>query len=322
MRYTIITFLFSLMFSVGCICPCYGAEGKPKMPKYTVGSVGEDIMLLDASKKADGFWIFLPQGKSKQADNVVVLMHGYGAYNPMIFGAWLRHLVAEGNIVIYPRYQKSLTRPLPKKFVSNALEGVLGAFMVLEDKGYDSALWSSLDLVGHSYGGVISSNLAQNAEDYGLPPVKNLMICSAGTGPFKGGILKKYNNLDANLIIIDSDRDMTVGSDFSIYINRLTEGKQNKVYLNQRSFRNGDIRLTSHHNEPYALDVAFDNGVRNYTAKKALRVGVVNILDTEGYWKLFDSLIQEEEAFPLFDESNKEWQLSKDNPNIKLTVAN
>lgn len=321
MRYTLISVFFSIVLSLGFSVPCQGNIGKDKMPKYKVNSVGQDIMLLDASKKADGFWIYLPQGESKKADNVVVFMHGYGAYNPMIFGAWIKHLVADGNIVIYPRYQKSLSRPLPKKFVPNALRGIREAFMVLEDMGVDSDLWSSLDVVAHSYGGVISMNLAQNSEAYELPPIKTLMICSAGSGPFKGGVLDTYDKVDSNLIIIDSEGDMTVGSRFSIYVDELTKGKKNKVYLNQRSFRNGDIRLTSHHNEPYAVDTAFDNGVRNYTAKKAIRVGKVNILDTGGYWKLFDSLMLEEEKFSLFDETVTEWQLSKNHPDIKLTVA-
>ena len=321
MRFSFITFLFSwglmLVFSV----PCHGSSGKVKMPKYKVGSVGEDIQVLDASQKADGFWIYLPQGNAKKADNVVVFMHGYGAYNPMIFGSWIKHLVTQGNIVIYPRYQKSLSRPLPKRFVRNALQGIKEAFLVLEDRGIEKRLWSSLDLVGHSYGGVISSNLAQNIEAYGLPPIDNLMICSAGTGPFKGGILESYDRLASNLIIIDSKNDTTVGSRFSKYINGLTTNKANKVYLHQSSIRKGDVKLTSHHNEPYALDVDFDNGIRNYTAKKALRVGKVNILDTEGYWKLFDSLMLEEENFSLFNKANTEWLLSQEHPEIKLTVA-
>jgi hypothetical protein len=133
--------------------------------------------------------------------------------------------------------------------------------------------------------------------------------------------LKAYDNLASNLIIIDSKNDTTVGSRFSKYINGLTGNKNNKVYLNQSSFKKGDVKLTSHHNEPYALDIAFDNGVRNYTAKKALRVGKVNILDTEGYWKLFDSLMREEEKFSLFNKTNTEWQLSQEHPEIKLTVA-
>lgn len=321
MRYSFLSIFFSFGLMLGISSPTLGLSDKVKLPKYKIDSIGQDIQVLDASQKADGFWIYLPQRNAKKADNVVVFMHGYGAYNPMIFGSWIKHLVTQGNIVVYPRYQKTLTRPLPKRFVRNAMQGIKEAFLVLEDVGIDSRLWSSLDIVGHSYGGVISSNLAQNIEAYGLPPIENLMICSAGTGPFKGGILETYDRLASNLIIIDSNHDTTVGSRFSKYINGLTEGKQNKVYLNQRSFKKGSLKLTSHHNEPYALDVAFDNGVRNYTVKKALRVGKINILDTEGYWKLFDSLMREEKEFTLFNKANTEWQLSQEHPEIKLTVA-
>lgn len=320
MRYSFFSFLFSLVLILGFSFPCQAANGKVKLPKYKVGSIGEDIMVIDASKKVDGFWVYLPQGKSKKADNVVVFMHGYGAFNPMIFGGWIKHLVADGNIVIYPRYQKSLTRPLPKKFVSHALQGLKDAFLVLEDRGVDSDLWSSLDIVGHSYGGVISMNFAQNREAYELPPIKTIMICSAGTGPFKGGILSSYDKVSASLIIIDSQHDTTVGSKFSRYVNELTEGKKNKVYLRQQSYKNKDIKITSHHNEPYAVDLAFDNGVRNFTSKKALRVSRINILDTEGYWKLFDNLIEKRDSFRLFEGSDTAWQLSKENPDIKLLV--
>jgi len=323
MRVLKIIVLFIVAISYGFASPCQANDKKYKIPKYTVGEVGSDIEMIDASKKADGFWIYSPKGDSKKADNVVVFMHGYGAFNPMIFGAWIKHLVAEGNIVIYPRYQKSLSMPLPKKFVPKALTGLKEALLVLEDRGVDNSLWSSLDIVAHSYGGVISMNLAQNIEAYELPPIKSLMICSAGTGPFKAGILESYDKVDANLIIIDSDKDTTVGSRFSRHVDRLTKDKKNKVYLRQYSYKNKKkgIRITSHHNEPYALDEAFDNGIRNYTSKKALRVGYVNIVDTEGYWKLFDSVMEEEGSFRLFDEKQMEWALSEEHPEIKLSVA-
>lgn len=311
-----------MMFAFGFSVPCEANDIKYKIPKYKVGEIGDSIEVLDASKKADGFWIYSPKGQAKSANNVVVFIHGYGAFNPMIFGAWIKHLVADGNIVIYPRYQKSLSRPLPRRFVPKALTGIKEALLLLADRGVNPDLWSSLDVVAHSYGGVISSNLAQNIEAYDIPPIKSLMICSAGSGPFKGGILDAYDKVESNLIIIDSEKDSTVGSRFSKYIDGLTPTKQNKVYLRQSSYRKNGIRITSHHNEPYALDQAFDNGIRNYTAKKALRVGYVNLVDTEGYWKLFDHLMEEEEGFSMFDASMTEWGLSMEHPEIKLTVVN
>ncbi len=324
MKIMVQQFIFSMLafgfMSVGLSCPCVAMDGDKKLPKYTVEAIGDSIEVINASKKVDGFWIYMPTEKSKAAKNVVLFMHGYGAYNPMIFGAWIRHLVADGHIVIYPRYQKTLYSPSPKKFVKNALVGIQDALRVLESRGVNSRLWSDLDVVGHSYGGVIGMNLAQNNIEFGLPPIKNLMICSAGTGPFKAGVLNEYHTVKANLIIVDSEHDTTVGDVFSKHVDTLTEGKQNKVYLHQKAMQAGDIRLSSHHNEPYALDMAFDNGVRNYTAKKALRVGQENILDHAGYWKLFDQLILQNEGFSLFDVSHKEWLLSEKFPNLRLLV--
>ncbi|MEZ4892408.1 MAG: hypothetical protein R2778_05270 [Saprospiraceae bacterium] len=55
---------------------------------------------------ADGYWLFEPADPKPDSAEVVVFLHGYGAYNPMAYGKWIKHLVAKGNIVIYPRYQK------------------------------------------------------------------------------------------------------------------------------------------------------------------------------------------------------------------------
>ena len=283
-------------------------------------TIGDSIDVINASKKVDGFWIYTPNKNFRSAENVVLFMHGYGAYNPMIFGAWIRHLVEDGNIVIYPRYQKTLYVPSPKKFVDKALTGLKDALLVLEATGWDSALWKELDLVGHSYGGVISMNFAQNQLEYDLPLIKNVMICSAGTGPFKAGILDSYDQVDANLIMVTSHFDTTVGNKFTKRVERLTPSKKNKIYLHQKSASVGGIKLTSHHNEPYALDEEFDNDVRNYTAKKALRVGRTNILDTAGYWKLFDDLMAHEADFVLFKNGQKAWPLSEKHPELKLNV--
>jgi len=303
--------------------PCqahYEELSAPKLPKYEIAAIGDSIQVIDASKKTNGFWIYSPIGEAKPADNVVVFMHGYGAYNPMIFGAWIRHLVNNGNIVIYPRYQKTLYSPRPNKFVAKALQGIQNALKVLESRGVNSDLWSSLDVIGHSYGGVISMNMAQNTKAYKLPPIHALMIVSAGSGPFNGGVLQNYDKVDANLVIVDSDNDTTVGDIFSRYVDSLTVNIANKVYLHQNACVAGGVRLTCHHNEPYALDADFDNEVRNYTTKKAMRVGRTNILDTNGYWEIFDQLIESGADFELFDASKKEWLLSEKFPTMRLTV--
>ena len=297
-----------------------GQNVSKKLPKYTVEAIGDSIEVLNASKKMDGFWIYLPKEDVVPANNLVVFMHGYGAFNPLLFGAWIRRLVASGNIVIYPRYQKTLTVPRPRQFVNKSLTGIKDALRLLQKRGWDESLWAELDLVGHSYGGVISMNLAENNAEYGIPPIKNVMICNAGSGPFKAGVLDNYDKVKANLIMITSQYDTTVGSKFTKRVERLTTEKQNKIYLHQKSFTEDDYKLTSHHNEPYALDIDFDNKVRNYTVKKAFRVGRTNEIDEGGYWRLFDELIANGEAFIERIQKQKEWYLSDTYPSLKLTI--
>jgi len=291
-----------------------------KRPKYTVESIGDSIEVINCSSKMNGYWVYLPKEEVVPADNVVVFMHGYGAFNPLLFGAWIRHLVKSGNIVIYPRYQKTLTIPRPRQFVNKTLTGIKDALLVLKERGWDDSLWSELDLVGHSYGGVISINLAENQEEYSIPPIKNIMLCNAGSGPFKAGVLDNYDKVDANLIMLTSQHDTTVGSKFTKRVERLTTKKDNKIYLHQRSFSRDKFKLSSHHNEPYALDTDFDNMVRNFTVKKAFRVGRTDIIDTEGYWKLFDQLMKGGEDFIQSVAAQNQWSLSEEYPELQLSI--
>ena len=314
------SFVFCMLCNSCLIQLSYAQDESKKLPKYTVEAIGDSIEVLNASKKMDGFWIYLPKEEVVPAKNLVVFMHGYGAFNPLLFGAWIRHLVASGNIVIYPRYQKTLTIPRPKQFVNKSLTGLKDALLLLQERGWDKSLWSELDLVGHSYGGVISMNLAENQEEYKIPPVKNIMICNAGSGPFKAGVLDNYDKVEANLIMLTSQYDTTVGSKFTKRVERLTTKKLNKIYLHQRSFTENDFKLTAHHNEPYALDIDFDSEVRNFTVKKAFRVARTNEIDIGGYWKLFDELMVNGEGFIHTITEQKEWLLSEEYPTLKLTM--
>ena len=53
-----------------------------------------------------------PEGKAP----VVVFLHGWFAVNPGFYGAWIDHLVRDGRIVIFPRYQNDVGT-LPQDFL-------------------------------------------------------------------------------------------------------------------------------------------------------------------------------------------------------------
>ena len=253
----------------------------------------QEVKQYDYASKPDGFWLYEPAEPKPDSANVIVFIHGYGAYNPMIYGRWIKHLVRKGNIVIFPRYQRNLISPGSKRFVNNVSTAIKDALKELEKETHVKAITKDFALVGHSYGGVISANLAVNFEKYNIPQPKAVMLCSAGTGPLKGGLLKSYNNMpsDVKLLVMVSEDDRVVGDEISKLVFSTTTNVLNKNYIIQKRDRTSEPYLTAHHDESYALDQAFDSGVRNYTAKKALRIGRTNSVDYFGYWKLFDALL-------------------------------
>ena len=120
------------------------------------------------------------------------------------------------------------------------------------------------------------------------------MICSSGTAWLKGGRLKDYSAMpeDLKLVIFVSENDKVVGEEFSWKVFREATANTSRVMLRQSADTYGDTLIGDGHNQPYALDMAFDTGVRNYTAKKALRTATTDPVDYNGYWRVFDSLLE------------------------------
>ena len=147
-------------------------------------------------------------------------------------------------------------------------------------------------MVGHSYGGVISANLTVFHEKYSIPKPKAVMLVSPGTGPFSGGLLKTYEDIpeDTNLLVMVSEGDHTVGDKIGKLIYKTATKVTNRNLIRQFPDYHGSESLSSGHNESYAVDKDFDSGLKNYSSKKALRIGKLNAIDYYGYWKLFDAL--------------------------------
>lgn len=250
------------------------------------------VKQYDYAKEADGFWLYEPADPKPLAAHVIVFIHGYGAYNPMIYGKWIKHLVRRGNIVIFPRYQRNLISPSPKYFAGYTADGINAALDTLKTGKHVSPILEHLSIVGHSYGGVISANLAVHFKNYDIPKPSAVMLVSPGTGPFKGGLLKTYKNMpgDINLLVMVSDKDRTVGDKIGKLIYKTAERVENRNFIRQYSDYHGSKRITSGHDESYAVDKEFDTGVRNFSAKRALKIGKLNVIDYLGYWKLFDAL--------------------------------
>ena len=257
----------------------------------------EGIVTVDEYSGEQGYYLFCPQQKPAHPTVPVVFLHGYGGLNPMIYGKWIRHLTDNGHCVIYPRYQNKILGTSPNDFVTNTSAAIAAAYEALDslDVLVDA---SSMYLIGHSYGGVISANLAANWRILRLPQPRVALLCQPGSGPFKGGLLASYEGMDSllHLTIIVGDHDETVGQEFGREVYESAANTPNRVLLWQYACAQDTFRVTAGHYEPYALDLTFDNGIENFTSRKALRVARHDHVDTEGYWKVFSLLVEKDRA--------------------------
>ena len=60
----------------------------------------------------------------------MVFLHGWFAVNPGFYGAWIDHLVRNGHVVIFPRYQNDVGT-MPQDFLPNAMAAIHDALGVL-----------------------------------------------------------------------------------------------------------------------------------------------------------------------------------------------
>jgi len=252
----------------------------------------DSVLFYNYAESEEGFWLFEPASPTPKSTNLIVFIHGYGGYNPMIYGQWIKHLVRKGNTVIYPRYQKNIFSPKPQKFSPNVITGIQTALKTIEESDkHIPTKKEELCIVGHSYGGILGAEITVNWEKYAIPKPKGIFLCAPGTGPFKAGKLDTYEAMptDVKLLVMVNENDYIVGDEMGI---KIFETASNTPFRNlirqQVDNANG---ISAGHNETYCVDEAFDSGHLNYTAKKALRITKTNAVDYYGYWKLFDALI-------------------------------
>jgi len=291
MRIISILFLFFLFPS---------DNDKPVAPEQASSGPGgqeylhNGVRFSDFAESADGYWLFEPAQPLADSAQVIVFTHGYGAYNPMIYGAWIKHLVRQGYIVIFPRYQKNLISPWPSSFFENTAQGIKAAYRELEE-GQNRVRPTNQPfiMVGHSYGGTIAAYLSVKHAEFDLPAPAGLMLCAPGTGPFRAGRLDSYEAMPSctNLLMVINEEDNVVGQDFQYKIFETAKYSERRNLLIQHPDDYGYPSISATHSECYAVDLEFDTGTRTPSARRALGMGDPGPLDYFGYWKLLDALI-------------------------------
>lgn len=248
-----------------------------------------EIGIIDGGAGRQGFLVYYPIGSEKEMSDLVVFLHGYGGYNPMFYGGWIRQLVESGRVVIFPYYQDNLFQPGPESFVPLSALAIHRALeMLSRTEGTPAVDSSRIDYIGHSYGGAIAAHLAARSAFFRLPEPGAILLAMPGTGIFSAGRLSAYSGIpsDAVLGVVVGNDDRVVGDELGRHIFDSAPQVERKLWVNLASME-GDPQLTGGHNIPCSRDGWFDNRVRNYNYAKTIFTGGTDAYD-RALWRLFD----------------------------------
>ena len=237
----------------------------------------------DADDNLD-YWTYEPRqwtGKSaKKPDRVPVtfFLHGYSATNPAVYLSWINHIVEKGNALIYPKYQANNYIPTAL-YTPNAISSLKSGLAWLKANGKPKLrLGDGVNVIGHSYGGAVATNVGAEAVAAGLPKPASMLLVNPfvenadykppadAIDPDLSGI-PKGTELDCIVADIDS---LTGRLGCDEIFDRIDHVKR-ADYLWMYSDDHGDPPLTISHVSPIiaAADDAYD---------------------FYGFWKLSDAL--------------------------------
>lgn len=273
------------------------SQTQPMQPPTGYGgllSAYSSIATVNCDDGATGFMLYIPASPHADSLPLVVFDHGFGEWNPLRYARWIEHIVKRGNIVVFPRYQQNEYTTLSTSFTSNAVTGIKRAIDTLQTH----SLWTQPELnkvfyIGHSYGGLISANLATNHTTYNIPKPKAILMACPGFGQYPGGQLSSYSAMDSSIFVLDiiEHGDNVVDSTFGLQVFNQTTAVpySHKNLVIHFADSTGTPAITSTHGESSCVDSAYDNGDRGVVMAQAT-YAYTDATDFYCYWKLFDAL--------------------------------
>ncbi len=238
------------------------------------------------------YWIFEPdKPKPEGQAPVVVFLHGWFAVNPGFYGAWIDHLVRDGRIVIFPRYQNDVGT-MPQDFLPNALAAIRDALGVLHDGvGHVRPDPSRFALIGHSAGANLAAQIAAVASDphADVPQPQALITVMPGEIiPMREPSLSLIPATTLMIVVV-GEEDLVVGDlrGRQIFAEATAIPRSRKRFILFRSDRHGFPPLIAEHTAPTGVHPRLDNGEGIFRSLQ-LSFGDVNALDRAGFWRMTD----------------------------------
>jgi acetyl esterase/lipase len=309
----LVLILFSQILNASQVSPPAQPAKGPGGKEYSHSAVIKNRYEQGAKE----YWIYEPDQPKPTSAPLIIFLHGWGAMNPAVYGAWIDHLVKRGNIVIYPRYQADFKTPL-KDFTANTIDAIHNAINRLQNEpDHVRPDLDKFSVVGHSVGGLLTANVAALAQENGLPQVGAMMSVEPGrtwNPGTRGNVpLTDLSKIPSKILLLsvsgDKDRIARDTDAKRIYYESKNVNSDNKDFITLISDDHGTPPLIAHHGAPSASDHAYDNGetseeIRAFRERIKERVReqqngideeishdhLVNAMDFYGTWKLFDGL--------------------------------
>ncbi|HUT00714.1 MAG TPA: alpha/beta hydrolase [Candidatus Thermoplasmatota archaeon] len=224
---------------------------------------------------AHAFWIFEPTDPIPSSAPLIVFNHGWSAFYPVIYKAWIYHLVKRGNIVVYPRYQLGFV--IGTRYATHyAMQAVKNAIFKLQHGDHVRPDLDKFAIVGHSLGGGITAEMAVLAQENGLPCPKAVMPVQ----PFirNDTMITDFHDIPSTtlLLVIVGEND-TIAGNYSGALIFSTADQipfDQKDFIIQRTDRYGSPPLVADHTAPVCIPNS----------------PLVDAMDYYSMWKLFDAL--------------------------------
>lgn len=252
--------------------------------RYEIGQGPRSYFIFEPEKPE-------PEGKAP----VVVFLHGWFAVNPGFYGAWIDHLVRDGRIVIFPRYQNDVGT-MPQDFLPNTLAAIRDALGVLHDGvGHVRPDASRFALVGHSAGANLAAQVASVASDphADIPQPQALITVMPGEIiPMREPNLSRIPATTLMIVAV-GEEDLVVGDlrGRQIFAEATALPRSRKRFILFRSDRHGFPPLVADHASPTGVHPRLDSGEGIFRAFQ-LSLSDVNALDRAGFWRMTDLTLE------------------------------
>ncbi|MDP4026191.1 alpha/beta hydrolase [Methylobacterium sp. NEAU 140] len=251
----------------------------------------------------------------------VVFLHGWGATNPQSYGAWIDHLVRQGWLVLFPRFQEpNRTRPADAPKIADDL--VKAALAELAGDSEARPDRTRFALIGHLAGAPLALDMAAGAKAQDLPVPKLVFAAVPGgiaSGPKSRGIpLADLGTIDPGTLLVAMVGDKESRAADAAAKRLLREAgavpTDRKLFVRALSDDHGFPALTATLAAPAGVDAAYDGGAikppaepkdapkpppfrwsadmslsgEQQTLVSQINAARVDATDYLGFWKTFD----------------------------------